>query len=47
MCYPRFDTTLGAHIWGLSAWVGRSWLWDILISTLDEPVGLLGHPANL
>jgi len=28
MCYPKSDLTLGAHTWGLSAWVGRLQPWD-------------------
>ena len=27
VCYPKVDETLGAHIWGLSAWVDRR-LWE-------------------
>ncbi len=47
MCYPLLDKTLGAHAWGLSAWVDRQRPWDIQSKPLDEPVGLLGHPADL
>ncbi|MBU4509302.1 MAG: formylglycine-generating enzyme family protein, partial [Gammaproteobacteria bacterium] len=39
--------TLGAHTWGLSVWVGRSCLWDVLVIFLDKPDGLLGHPADI
>jgi len=28
VCYPKSDEMLGAHTWGLSAWVGRLPPWD-------------------
>ena len=47
VCYPKVDKTLGAHIWGLSAWVGRQRPWDTESKTFGEPDGLLDHPADI